>query len=79
MGSGPVAGEIVPSRVEQQSNRVGLSRSTGVSLRFAVRGRIRELIRTWPNLTETTVNGIHFVQEDSPDEIGTAIAEFVRK
>ena len=41
--------------------------------------RIRELIRTWPNLTETTVNGIQYVQEDSPDEIGTAIAEFVRK
>jgi haloalkane dehalogenase len=46
---------------------------------FIVRGRIRELIRTWPNLTETTVNGIQYVQEDSPDEIGTAIAEFVRK
>jgi haloalkane dehalogenase len=46
---------------------------------FVARGHIRELIRTWPNLTETTVNGIHFVQEDSPDEIGTAIAEFVRK
>ena len=79
MGSGCVAGEIVPPRVGQQSNRVGLSRSSRVSLRFAVRGRIRELIRTWPNLTEATVNGIHFGREDSPDEIGTAIAEFVRK
>ena len=44
-----------------------------------VRGRIRELIRTWPNLTETTVSGTHFIQEDSPDEIGVAVAEFVRK
>jgi haloalkane dehalogenase len=44
-----------------------------------VRGRVRELIRTWPNLTETTVSGVHFVQEDSPDEIGTAVANFVRK
>jgi haloalkane dehalogenase len=44
-----------------------------------VRGRIRELVRTWPNLTETTVSGTHFIQEDSPDEIGTAVAEFVRK
>jgi haloalkane dehalogenase len=44
-----------------------------------VRGRVRELVRTWPNLTETTVSGTHFVQEDSPDEIGTAVAEFVRK
>jgi haloalkane dehalogenase len=45
---------------------------------FIVRGPIRELIRTWPNLTETTVNGIQYIQEDSPDEIGTAIAEFIR-
>ena len=44
-----------------------------------VRGRIRELIRTWPNLTETTVTGSHFIQEDSPDEIGTAVADFVRR
>jgi haloalkane dehalogenase len=43
-----------------------------------IRGRIRELVRTWPNLTETTVSGSHFVQEDSPDEIGAAVAEFVR-
>jgi haloalkane dehalogenase len=43
-----------------------------------VNGRIRELIRSWPNLTETTVSGIHFVQEDSPNGIGTAVAEFVR-
>jgi haloalkane dehalogenase len=42
-----------------------------------VNGRIRELIRTWPNLTETTISGIHFVQEDSPDDIGTAVAKFV--
>jgi haloalkane dehalogenase len=44
-----------------------------------VRGRFRELIRTWPNLAETTVSGVHFVQEDSPDEIGTAVAQFVRR
>ena len=44
-----------------------------------VRGRIRELIRTWPNLTETTVSGVHFVQEDSPDEVSTVVAQFVRK
>jgi haloalkane dehalogenase len=44
-----------------------------------VHGRIRDLIRSWPNLTETTVSGLHFVQEDSPDEIGTAVAQFVRK
>ena len=44
-----------------------------------VHGRMRDVIRAWPNLTETTVAGVHFVQEDSPDEIGTAVAQFVRK
>ena len=39
-------------------------------------GRARDVCRTWPNQTELTVPGIHFVQEDSPDLIGTAIAEW---
>ena len=43
-----------------------------------VRGRIREFISTWPNQTEVTVSGSHFIQEDSPDEIGNAVADFVR-
>ena len=37
-------------------------------------GPQREFARTWPNQTETTVAGRHFVQEDSADEIGEAIA-----
>ncbi len=37
-------------------------------------GHQREFCRGWSNQTETRVEGIHFVQEDSPDEIGTAIA-----
>lgn len=37
-------------------------------------GPQREFARTWPNQTETTVAGIHFIQEDSADEIGEAIA-----
>ncbi len=41
-------------------------------------GRPREFCRSWPNQTEVTVPGSHFVQEDSPDEIGRAVAEFVR-
>jgi haloalkane dehalogenase len=41
-------------------------------------GRARDFCRRWPNQREVTVQGIHFVQEDSPDEIGTAVAEFVR-
>jgi haloalkane dehalogenase len=40
---------------------------------------VRKFCRTWPNQTEITVRGKHFLQEDSPMEIGEAIAEFVRK
>lgn len=36
-----------------------------------------EFCRSWPNQTEVTVAGNHFLQEDSPDEIGEAIASFV--
>lgn len=43
-----------------------------------LRGRQREFCRTWLNQTEITVQGIHFVQEDSPDKIGEALAGFVR-
>lgn len=39
-------------------------------------GRQREICRRWPNQTEVTVPGIHFIQEDAPDEIGAAIAEW---
>jgi haloalkane dehalogenase len=38
----------------------------------------REFCRTWPNQTEVTVPGIHFVQEDSPELIGAAVSDFVR-
>ena len=37
-------------------------------------GKQRDFCRTWPNQTEVTVKGLHFVQEDSPQEIGRAIA-----
>jgi haloalkane dehalogenase len=37
------------------------------------------LVRGWPTLTEKTVAGVHFVQEDSPDEIGRAIVDWMGK
>jgi haloalkane dehalogenase len=40
-------------------------------------GRQREFCRRWPNQSELTVNGLHFLQEDSPNEIGRALADFV--
>lgn len=39
-------------------------------------GAQREFCRTWPHQTEVTVQGIHFILEDSPDDIGPAIAEW---
>ena len=42
-------------------------------------GRQRDVCRKWPNQTEVTVKGLHFIQEDSPDDIGQAVAAFVRK
>jgi haloalkane dehalogenase len=41
-------------------------------------GPAREFCRTWPNQTEVTVPGLHFVQEDSADLIGEAVADFIR-
>ena len=37
-------------------------------------GKQREFCRSWPNQTEVTVKGLHFIQEDSPIEIGQAVA-----
>ncbi len=42
-------------------------------------GAQREFCRTWRNQTELTVAGIHFIQEDSPDEIGQGIAEWYER
>jgi haloalkane dehalogenase len=37
-------------------------------------GAQRDFCRTWKNQSEVTVAGSHFLQEDSPDEIGEAIS-----
>jgi haloalkane dehalogenase len=42
-------------------------------------GRQREICRRFPNQTEITVKGAHFIQEDSPHEIGAAVAQFVQR
>ena len=41
-------------------------------------GRIRDFCRSWKNQTEITVKGRHFIQEDSPDEIGNAISTWYK-
>ena len=40
-------------------------------------GPVRDMVRSWPNLSEVTVAGTHFIQEDSPDEIGKAISDWL--
>jgi haloalkane dehalogenase len=40
-------------------------------------GPQREFCRRWPNQQEITVRGTHFIQEDSPHEIGAAVAAFI--
>ena len=44
-----------------------------------IQGPVRDFCRTFANQREVTVKGIHFVQEDSPDQIGEAVAEFVKE
>lgn len=41
-------------------------------------GPALEFCRTWPHQREVTVKGIHYIQEDSPHEIGVALQDFVR-
>ncbi len=40
-------------------------------------GAQREFCRSWKNQDEVTVRGAHFLQEDSPRQIGEAVAAFV--
>src|SRR5271166_3188890 len=44
-----------------------------------MRGRTLEAVRAWPNQTEVAVRGVKLLQEDSPEEIGSAVADFVRR
>lgn len=41
-------------------------------------GSSRAFCQTWSNQREITVSGRHFLQEDSPHQIGTALAKFIR-
>ncbi len=41
-------------------------------------GAQRDFCRTWPNQTEVTVKGLHFIQEDSGADIGRAVAHWLQ-
>ena len=42
-------------------------------------GYARDFVRTFPNQKEVTVKGSHYIQEDSANEIGQAIADWISK
>jgi haloalkane dehalogenase len=42
-------------------------------------GRHRDICRSWPKQIEVTVRGLHYLHEDSPDEMGTAIRKWYQE
>jgi haloalkane dehalogenase len=40
-------------------------------------GEPREFCRGWPNQTEVTVPGLHYLQEDNPDLVGEALSRWL--
>ena len=42
-------------------------------------GRQRDFCRSWKNQREVTVKGLHFLQEDSPHEIGAALKSWIEE
>ena len=79
----PVAGE--PADVSQIAQAYSeWLQQTGLPKLFVnaepgaiLTGTRRELARTFPNQTEVTVAGSHFIQEDSPQEIGQALRSWM--
>jgi haloalkane dehalogenase len=73
--------EDVAARVEAYGN--WLARSDLPKLLISANpgallvGRALEFARTWPNQREATVAGVHYLQEDSPHEIGAALRAFM--
>ncbi len=61
--------------VESEAPKLFVNAEPGVILT----GAQREFCRAWPNQGELTVSGAHFIQEDSPHEIGEAVAAFVQR
>lgn len=81
----PIAGE--PADVVEIVRRYGewLSESDVPKLFIdaepgaILRKKVRDFCRRWPNQEEVTVKGIHFIQEDSGEEIGRAVADWLAR
>jgi haloalkane dehalogenase len=81
----PIAGEPadVHAIATEYANWLGTSNVPKLFLKaepgaILANDTLVNLVRGWPALTEKTVAGIHFVQEDSPEEIGRAVASWMR-
>jgi haloalkane dehalogenase len=80
----PIEGEPADVASIVQSYGQAMSRSTIPKLLVLgepgvlIKGPALKFCRSWPNQTEVKVKGLHFLQEDSPDEIGKALQEFVK-
>ena len=72
-----MADDLEPARIDaaKEAARAFVENQPGSILI----GPMRELARRFPNQEEITVKGIHFIQEDSPADIGGAVAGFIRK
>ena len=80
----PIEGEPADVVELVEANAKWLAASTGLPKLFingdpgtTISGRVRDFCRTLPNQREVTVRGLHHLQEDSPDEIGAALRDFV--
>ena len=80
----PVEGEPADVLSVIDANNVWMSKSDLPKLfihcepETVLKGDILDHVRTFPNQKELTVKGLHYVHEDSPHEIGEALAEWYR-
>ena len=69
--------EIVEQNAEWMSQtelpKLFISSDPGIN----ITGPTLERCRAWPAQTEVTVPGSHYLPEDSPDQIGAAVAEWL--
>lgn len=79
----PINGEPADVAAELAENVAFLAKSPAPKLFISadpgmmVTGPVADRCRSFLNTTEVTVPGAHYIQEDSPDQIGEALAQFI--
>ncbi len=80
----PIEGSPADVAAEVEEYSAWLSKSKLPKLFFSaepgalIAGRSRDFCKTWPNQIVVEIKGVHYVQEDSPHEIGEWLRSFVR-